>query len=265
MKLAIREWMMYGKTLEEKFQNARKDGFEAVELTGPNQRARLPEVKKAMANTGMKVSMAGGGAIFTAAKEKLSNVVASMTEAVEVAGELGAVGILVTPSFALALREPLVPDLSPLYTPRQLMYEATMKVAEILGKAAEKAGVFVVIEPLNRYETPVLNTLAQGMEMVEKIGHPNVKLMADFFHMHIEETNIAAAMKKAVKLLANIHLADSNRCLPGTGHTDFAPGFAVLKKAKYQYYLGMECNAGPNPAEDIPKSVKFLKEVWAKA
>jgi sugar phosphate isomerase/epimerase len=117
MKLAIREWVMYGKSLEEKFQNAKKDGFEGVELTGPNQRARMPEVRKAMASTGMKISMAGGGAIFTAQKEKLSSVVASLSEAVEVAGELGAVGILVTPSFAFMPKEPLVPDLSPLYSP----------------------------------------------------------------------------------------------------------------------------------------------------
>ncbi len=265
MNLAIREWMMYGKTLEEKFANARKDGFCAVELTGPNQRARMPEVKKAMAATGMKISMCGGGAVFTAAKEKLSSVVAAMTEAVEAAGELGAVGILVTPSFAFMPKEPLVPDLSPLCSPRQLMYDANVKVAEILAKAAEKAGVLVILEPLNRYETPVLNTLEQGMEMAAKVGHPNVKLMADFFHMHIEETDVAAAIGKAGKHLANVHLADSNRCLPGTGHTDFAPGFAALKKAKYKYYLGMECSAGPNPAEGIPKSVRFLRDVWERA
>ena len=265
MNLAIREWMMYGKTLEERFQNARKDGFLAVELTGPNQRARKGEVQKAMANTGMKVSICGGGAVFTAAKEKLSSVVASMTESVEVGGELGAVGILVTPSFAFMPKEPLAPDLSPLCSARQLMYDANLKVAELLGKAAEKAGVLVILEPLNRYETPVLNTLEQGMVMVEKVGHPSVKLMADFFHMHIEETDNAAAIKKAARYLANIHLADSNRCLPGTGHTDFAPGFAALKKAKYKFYLGMECSAGPNPAEGIPKSVKFLQELWARA
>jgi sugar phosphate isomerase/epimerase len=265
MKLAIREWVMYGKSLEEKFQNAKKDGFEGVELTGPNQRARMPEVRKAMASTGMKISMAGGGAIFTAQKEKLSSVVASLSEAVEVAGELGAVGILVTPSFAFMPKEPLVPDLSPLYSPRQLMYDATMKVAEILGKKAEKAGVFVVLEPLNRYETPVLNTLEQGMEMCQKIGHPNVKLMADFFHMHLEETDVAAAIKKAAKVLANVHLADSNRALPGTGHTDFAPGFAALKNAGYKHYLGVECSAGPNPAADIPKSVRFLRDTYARA
>ena len=265
MNLAIREWMMYGKTLEEKFQNARKDGFLAVELTGANQRARMDDVNRAMANSGLKISICGGGAIFTVAKEKLSSVVASMTESVEVAGELRAVGILVTPSFAFMPKEPLAPDLSPLYSPRQLMYDATMKVVEILGKVAEKARVLVILEPLNRYETPVLNTLEQGMEMAAKIGHPSVKLMADFFHMHLEETDVASAIKKAAKYLANIHLADSNRCLPGTGHTDFAPGFAALKKAKYKHYLGMECSAGPKPAEGIPKSVKFLQDMWARA
>ncbi len=84
--------------------------------------------------------------------------------------------------------------------------------------------------------------------------------MADFFHMSIEERNIAASLEKAGDWVGHIHLADSNRMLPGQGHTDFKRPFAALKKIGYDKYMALECGILGNPEEELPKCVKYLKE-----
>ena len=85
-----------------------------------------------------------------------------------------------------------------------------------LGDHAQRAGTTVLVEPLNRYEDHMLNTLAQGVDLLTALGHGSVKLMADLFHMNIEEPDSAAALDAAMPHVAHVHLADSTRAEPVT-------------------------------------------------
>ena len=93
---------------------------------------------------------------------------------------------------------------------------------------------------MNRYETYLVNTLSSAASMAAEVGRPNVGLMADLFHMNIEEGDIPATIRDAAGLVWHVHLADSNRRPPGLGHTDFATAITALKDIRYDGSLTME-------------------------
>jgi sugar phosphate isomerase/epimerase len=121
-----------------------------------------------------------------------------------------------------------------------------VEVLQRLGEHVASAGITMVIECLNRYETHFINTLAEGATIARRVDLPNVKIMADFFHMNLEESDMVASMREVGDLLAHVHLADSNRFVPGRGHTDFAPCLRYLKEFDYAGVLAMECCLGPS-------------------
>ena len=86
---------------------------------------------------------------------------------------------------------------------------------------AKDCGVHILLEPLNRYESNIINTLGEGVKLIEEIGSDQIKLLADTFHMNIEERSICDSLVDAKQWLAHIHFADSNRLAPGQGHLDF--------------------------------------------
>jgi sugar phosphate isomerase/epimerase len=85
--------------------------------------------------------------------------------------------------------------------------------------------------------------------------------MADFFHMNIEEADIAKSIEDAGSYIMHVHLADSNRLLPGYGHTDFKSGFNALKKINYRNFMALECRIPGDPDIELPKCVKYLKSL----
>ncbi len=101
-------------------------------------------------------------------------------------------------------------------------------------------GVVIALEALNRYETHLLRTLDDANELCQLIDSPHVRLMADVFHMNIEEDSIAAALRAHAEHIVHVHLADSQRREPGSGHLDFAAVFEVLADTGYTGPLAME-------------------------
>ena len=92
------------------------------------------------------------------------------------------------------------------------------------------------------------------------VGSPGVRLMADFFHMHIEQPSIPASLRAVGDVLVHCHLADSTRQQPGSGSIDFKAAFRVLKDIDFTGYMAFECGL-TGPADDIlPASVAYLRE-----
>lgn len=121
-----------------------------------------------------------------------------------------------------------------------------------LGAYAATFGVPLLYEPLNRYETNFANTVAQGVALLDAIpdgpGKPNVKLLADLFHMNMEEVNVAGALRDGAGRIGHIHFVDSNRRAAGSGHTDFEPIALALRDIQYTGYASAE--AFPIPDSD---------------
>lgn len=101
-------------------------------------------------------------------------------------------------------------------------------------KHAEKQGVQICLEPLNRYETDFINTVDQGLRMIEDVKSPALKLLLDTYHMNIEEKDSGKAIRKAGKHLGHIHACGCDRGTPGNDHIDWAPIAAALKAVRYK-------------------------------
>ena len=117
-----------------------------------------------------------------------------------------------------------------------------------LGAHAAQYQVPLFYEPLNRYETNLANTVADGVFLLESRGIENVSLLADLFHMNIEEIEIAASLRAGGKHIGHVHFVDSNRRAVGCGHLDIAPIAAALRAIGYDRYLSAE--ALPYPDSD---------------
>jgi sugar phosphate isomerase/epimerase len=109
-----------------------------------------------------------------------------------------------------------------------------------LGALAASHGVTLLLEPLNRYETNVFNRLEQTVDFIASLQTENVRILADLFHMNIEEADIGQALRDAGPLIGLVDFADSNRQAVGFGHLDVAPVFSALRQIGYTGYLSAE-------------------------
>ncbi len=112
-------------------------------------------------------------------------------------------------------------------------------LSDLAGYAVGR-NVQLLMEPLNRYESNLINTLTEAGALLDALAAPNVRILADLFHMNIEEAEISAALRGAARHLGHIHLADSNRRAAGFGHLDYQPIAEVLRSVRYEGYLSGE-------------------------
>jgi sugar phosphate isomerase/epimerase len=128
----------------------------------------------------------------------------------------------------------------------------------IAGRTAAKYNVPFIYEPLNRYETNLINRLGDGAAYIEANSLENIVLLADLFHMNIEETNLADSIRAAGKHTGHVHYADSNRRAMGMGHTDPAPIVAALKETGYKGHLSAEIFPLPDPVSAANQTIKSI-------
>ena len=117
---------------------------------------------------------------------------------------------------------------------REAGVKCMAEVIRRVGLYAQEKGVILAVEAINRYETNFLNTLEEAVNFVNMVNLPNVRTMADTYHLNIEEVNPAETIRKYGHTLANLHLADSNRQAPGDGHFDFASVAEALREVDFK-------------------------------
>jgi sugar phosphate isomerase/epimerase len=125
----------------------------------------------------------------------------------------------------------------------QLFIDTAHRICE----EADRHGVFIVIEPVNRYEINFVNSLDEGAELIKKVDRKNLGLMPDVFHMNIEDARIGESLFRHAALVKYIHLADSNRLAPGWGHLDFEDVFDGLRRGRFNGWASIEILPKPDP------------------
>ncbi len=266
MRIGCQDAILPGKEIKEKFEIAKKIGFEGIEVWGRillEDSEKIKEYKKASKDTGIKISsICAGYRNFLLEPEpgNRKRAIEDIKRLLEIGKELEVIGLILVPIFG----GPKITDLSPYKNSYELEKELLFSQLPEIVEKAEKEKCVLLLEPLNRYETHFLNRLEQAIEYCEKINSPYLKIMADFFHMNIEEANIGESIKKAGKWIAHIHLADSNRILPGLGHTDFEEGFKALKEINFKNYMILECGVPEPKEENLKRSLKFMKDIIDK-
>jgi sugar phosphate isomerase/epimerase len=116
----------------------------------------------------------------------------------------------------------------------------------LLGQYASKYKAPLIFEPLNRYETNLICTVAEGVELLKSLSTDNVRLLTDLFHMNIEEVDLAAAIHTGAGTIGHVHFVDSNRRPAGCGHMDYKPIAAALKEIGYVGYASAEALPYPD-------------------
>ena len=123
-------------------------------------------------------------------------------------------------------------------------------LADAMNELAEHASQYnvpLIYEPLNRYETNLCCTIADGLALLDRLGdNHNALLLADLFHMNIEETDIATAIRSGGDRIGHIHFVDSNRRPATLGHMQYEPIAAAVRDIGYQGYISAEALAYPD-------------------
>ena len=127
--------------------------------------------------------------------------------------------------------------------------------------AAAPAGVRLALEPINRYETTLINNVRQGLDLVERVGAENFGLLLDTFHMNIEEPNMEESIRLAGDRIFHFHVADSNRWYPGAGHLDFVSLLGALYETGYQGFVSGEFMPEPDADTAAERAIAYLRTV----
>ncbi len=221
---------------------ARELGFDAIEIFPPDAESlRRLNLSKNLSDAGLAVAAVGTGAGWVKHRLQLADedpvlrerAIDFVRSIISSAAELGA------PAIIGSMQGRSTKEVN-----RETAKSYLRDALSILATHAKQFGLPLFYEPLNRYETDQANTLADGIVTIHQIE--NVQLLADFFHMNIEEADIGDAIRNAGASIGHVHFADSNRMAIGFGHLDIAPAIGALRQIGYTGYLSAEVFSKPD-------------------
>lgn len=269
MKYSISNWIYGDEPLRATFQRLKKYGYDGVELVGEPQRYDIQEVKGLCQEFGLSVLSVLAWSIWplerdlahpdSQMRQKALNYAA---QCVDLAVGVGASLVVVIPASAGRTSPIGQPDSEKAW--KEAVTREWGYAAESVRKAAayaEQKGVLLAIEPINRYESFLINNVDQALRFISEVGSEAVKIHLDTFHMNIEEPDPAEAIREAGSLLVNMHVSDSQRGPVGHGHTDFAAIMKALKEIGYQGLLTME-PVPPEPNALLAVRMERYKHLW---
>jgi sugar phosphate isomerase/epimerase len=263
MKLSCQEGLAPGESFAVKVANLEKYGFDGIELNGGhlNDGEMFAERRQVLKDSQLKASSICGGypaELVHPDKHRRQLCVDGIRRFLDYAAELGALGPIVVPIFNHNDR---LPDLSPWKSRCELEHDLLVCVLKDLANHAEKNGVAILLEPLNRYESNSLPHQSDGAKVVRELNSPGVRLMSDVFHMNIEERSIPDTIRKCGDVISHVHLADNTRLEPGSGSIDYASILQALKDVDFKGYMAFECGLSGPGETVLPESVSYLRRL----
>lgn len=261
MRLGTQDKDFFPQDLIEKFKFVKSMGFECFEIDGKVLVDNVEIVKKAIEESGLPVSSACGGYrgwIGDFIEERRVNGVEDLKEIIRALKEVGGTGVVVPAAWGMFTFRlpPMVPPRS-----HEGDVKAILDSLKELDTVAKENGIYLYLEPLNRYQDHMLNTLWDAMDIIEKGQFKMVKITADFYHMAIEEDDISESLIKYQDAIGHIHIAENHRYQPGTGSIDWKRHMQTLKDIGYTGDVVNEGRIrGENPLEVYQESVDFMKQ-----
>ena len=241
------------------FAHAAGLGFDLLEICIEDPSAVTPSaVAGAASATGVDVLVCGafgpGRDVSDADRAVREAAVAYLHTCVDIAAEVGS-PLVSGPMYATTGTTRMLSD-----EDRRAQWERAVESLQAVAAYAAGRGIGLAIEPLNRFETDLVNTTEQGVRLCRDIGADNVGLLLDTFHMNIEEKDIGAAIREAGAYVRHFHACENDRGTPGTGHVDWDGVFAALEDIGYGGHLVIESFTSDNAA--IARAVSMWR-AWA--
>jgi len=153
----------------------------------------------------------------------------------------------------------LIRGITPSGQSRQRSMDYLVGALQECAAVAAEVGVRFALEPLNRYETDLIHTVADGLALIERVGAENFGMLLDTFHMNIEEPVIEDSIRACGGRIFHFHVADSNRWYPGAGHLDFDSILGALLSTGYQGYVSGEFMPLPDSDTAAQRAIAHLR------
>jgi sugar phosphate isomerase/epimerase len=247
---------VYWGSLEESMRSAKDLGFDAIEIFPPSpEYFQTIDAAKLAQQTGLEIAAVGTGAGWLKHKLSLADAEPQVrARAMEfLSSMLVAATQLQAPMIIGSMQGRSVPGVS-----KTQAKEFLREGLERLDAQAKAIGGNILYEPLNRYETDQCNTLAQGTELI--CGLSSTKLLADWFHMNIEEADMVESIRKAGTAIGHVHFADTNRLAVGSGHLSVQPLIDALGQIGYRGFLSAEVFPQPDSQSAAERTIRSFKQ-----
>ena len=236
-------------------------GFDAIEIFPPNADSLdVPEIRELLTKHKLAVAAVGTGSGWLVQKWTLTHTLdwvraearGFIRDIIDKAAALGA------PAILGSMQGRAEGEVS--------REQALVWLGEALGELGEYAaslGQPFLYEPLNRYETNLIHRTPDAAAWLRTLRTKNVRILSDLFHMNIEESDVAGALREAGDLVGHVHFADSNRRAIGFGHTDAAAIVTALREIGYAGYLSAEILPLPDSATAARQTIESFRRFTA--
>jgi D-psicose/D-tagatose/L-ribulose 3-epimerase len=234
LKVAMHNWMR-PEPIETTIRRLGRSGYDGIEISGEPALYDTKQVRSLLEENGLEcwgsvTLMVGGRDLLHEDKYVRVGSVQYVKDTIDMIKALGGRILTVVPS--------TVGKVTPMASPDDEWRWAVESLKECQAHA-EKQGVRLALEPLNRFETYFLNRCDQALALAEDVGG-DCGVCLDIFHMNIEEADWPAAIRAAGDKLVDFHVADNNRMPPGQGAIDWELIVRTLEEAGYDEYLTVE-------------------------
>jgi sugar phosphate isomerase/epimerase len=247
---------VYWGSLEESMRSAKDLGFDAIEIFPPSpEYFQTIDAAKLARQIGLEIAAIGTGAGWLKHKLSLADADPQVrARAMEfLSSMLVAATQLQAPMIIGSMQGRSGPGVS-----KTQAKEFLREGLERLDAQAKAIGGNILYEPLNRYETDQCNTLAQGTELIR--GLSCTQLLADWFHMNIEEADMVESILKAGTAIGHVHFADTNRLAVGSGHLSVQPLIDALGQIGYRGFLSAEVFPLPDSQKTAERTIRSFKQ-----
>jgi D-psicose/D-tagatose/L-ribulose 3-epimerase len=146
--------------------------------------------------------------------------------------------------------------------PTKKSRDNSIAVLKRLAIAAQSKGITLGLEPVNRYESNLINTNQQALDLIKDIGEPNVGVHLDIYHMNIEEQDLITPVLEAGKKLVYVHIGASHRGPLGSGNIDFDSFFGALNKIGYAGTITFESFSSTVVSPDLSSTLGIWRNLW---
>lgn len=258
--------------IQETLENLKNQGFDIVEVYGEPEVIDVKSLSHQLDSFSMGVSGITGMWGLSSSESRFRNLVTTNNNSLKAAQNYVKKCVTLcqklggkTFNLCLFSEEPLISDSNHKYLSREEKRKLISSLIESLRELAKYASNYdidLLIEPLNRYSTPICTDSEDAKYIVKLVDRENVGIMLDTFHMNIEEDSIHDAIVNSNTMLKHVHVSDNNRKMPGFAHIDFKNVIGALKRIKYSKFLTFEPTVeSTNYQNDLKLGLQYLKNL----
>jgi len=237
-RYSMTQWIVGNEDIEYSFQRLKKFGYDGIEFAAEpynlDQERCVELLKK------YELSCTSLCGIFSEARDLTSGTPEGAAAAIQYVRDSVDFAVRVGAPYMIVVPSPVGRTELPQGKSYEEMWANAVRNVRQAADYAMSKNVKLCIEAINRYETYFLNTLTKAYKFVQEVNHPAVCIMADMFHMSLEENSISRSLHMIADKLIHVHIADNTREAAGLGRTDFKDMLYTLKEIGYEGPLTME-------------------------